>query len=206
MSGISEPLREMASALVDGEASEFERRRVLEGMDADVRDLLSRHYLLRAVLRREATVLCPPALTRSMLDALDAEAAPASAAGTARWRGWAAGAAVAASVCFMTVVGARFYLAGEQSEAGAPVAGALAVGDLGAPAQRPVPLPGSAVAVGFDSERSRAVERRAQTGLDPDRAAEQRLQMYMVEHAQNAALNASRGMMPFARVVSYEEP
>jgi hypothetical protein len=41
---------------------------------------------------------------------------------------------------------------------------------------------------------------------DADGAARERLRMYMLEHAGNAALNTPEGMMPYARVVSWDEP
>ena len=60
MSQMNEPLREMVSAVVDGEASEFELRRVLDGCeDAAVGALLARHFAVRSVLRGETAALCP---------------------------------------------------------------------------------------------------------------------------------------------------
>jgi hypothetical protein len=60
LSQLNAPLREMMSAVVDGEASEFELRRVL---DERVRmpgstALLARHFAVRAVLRGETAALC----------------------------------------------------------------------------------------------------------------------------------------------------
>ena len=53
-----DPLREMASAVVDGEASEFETRRLLEALgEPGVSALVARHYTVRSVLRREAPAL-----------------------------------------------------------------------------------------------------------------------------------------------------
>ena len=66
MSESNKALREMVSALVDGEASEFECRRVLAGMDDPaLRGLVDRHYSLRAVARQEARLLCPATLSAS---------------------------------------------------------------------------------------------------------------------------------------------
>ena len=70
---MSEPLREMISAVADGEASEFECRRVLDGLkDGEVRSLLGRHYALRSVMRGEVDRLCPPQLTSKILAAAPA--------------------------------------------------------------------------------------------------------------------------------------
>jgi hypothetical protein len=32
------------------------------------------------------------------------------------------------------------------------------------------------------------------------------LRLFMADHVQNAALNTNQGMLPYARVVSYEAP
>ena len=107
LSESNKALREMVSALVDGEASEFECRRVLAGMDDPaLRGLVDRHYSLRAVVRQEAQLLCPAPLGANILAALEQEpalrAASAAPAGN-RWRadGWRqqpAGRATAAPV------------------------------------------------------------------------------------------------------------
>jgi sigma-E factor negative regulatory protein RseA len=189
----------MASALVDGEASEFEYRRVLESMqDGAVGALVGRHYTVRTLLRREAAALCPESLSKSIMAAIDAEPAIAVdfVAVAPRWRGWAGGAAVAASVCLLAV-GAVRTLQQTQMTAGAPaVVAGTTIGPLGAPARQLLPAGAGAVSVGFGP---------AAPGT-ADRAARERLHWYMVEHAQNAALNNPQGMMPFARVASYEEP
>jgi sigma-E factor negative regulatory protein RseA len=195
---IGEPLRDMVSALVDGEASEFETRRVLEQAgDPAVRALIGRHYAVRSVLRREAEVLCPPGLSRSILAALEAEPLPQGAVVQApRWRGWAGGAAVAASVCLVAVLGTRAVLQPEAGSAPQVAAGAVSLGTLGQPAVTPVAMNTAQATVGL---RPPLVD-------DADGEARKRLQMYMMPHAGNAALNTPEGMMPYARVVSFDEP
>jgi sigma-E factor negative regulatory protein RseA len=197
LSEIGEPLREMASALVDGEASEFESRRVLASMqDGAVGALIGRHYTVRTVLRREAALLCPDAMTNAIVAAIDAEPViiPAPAREAPRWRGWAGGAAVAASVCLLAV-GAVRTLQQTPNAPAASVAG-TPIAQLGEPARQLVPAGAGAVNVGFGTTAPRSA----------GQAARERLHWYMVEHAQNAALNNPQGMMPFARVASYEEP
>lgn len=197
-----DPLREMASALVDGETSEFECRRLLGSLpDPGLSGLLERHYTVRSLLRRDSPVLCPPELTRSLLDAIAAEPLPAAAvpAGAPRWHRWAGGAAVAASVCLMAVMGSRMPFSPEDSPAQAQLASlGASVGALGNPASvMPLPQP-AGTPVGFGQ-----IAGSAGAG---DRAAERRLRAFMVEHAQNAALTGPQGMIPFVRVVSDQEP
>ena len=203
LSRTTEPLREMVSALVDGEASDFEIRRLLDSLeDPEVRGLVERHYTVRAVMRREASALCPPELTAAVLAALHDEAPLAASGAVARWRTWAGGAAVAASVCLVTVLGTRM-LADAGSPAGfagnAVAASGMALGSLGAPAMVPMLARGGAMPVGLGSPLPPA-------GSGADRAAELRLRMFMLDHAQNASFNGPQGMIPFVRVDSGEQP
>ena len=197
--GIGEPLREMVSALVDGEASEFETRRVLdEAAGAELRDLLGRHYTVRSLLRHEGEFLCPPALTRSILAAIEQEPLPrAGAAPGLRWRGWLGGAAIAASVCVATVAGVR-SLAERNDQSAAPQLAAMSgsLGSLGQPAKAPMPMGAVAMTVGL----------RPPIADDADGLAQDRLRMFMLENTANAALNTPEGMMTYARVVSWDEP
>lgn len=197
-----DPLREMASALVDGETSEFECRRLLGALPGSgISGLLERHYTVRSLLRRDSPVLCPPELTRSLLEAIAAEPLPAAVvpSGAPRWHRWAGGAAVAASVCLVAVMGARTPSSPGDSPAPAQIASVgTSLGALGNPASvMPLAQP-AGTPVGFGQVAS-----PAEAG---NRAAERRLRAFMVEHAQNAALTGPRGMIPFVRVVSDEEP
>ena len=193
---IGEPLKEMVSALVDGEASDFEARRVLEQAgDPAVRALLARHYAVRSVLRRDAPLICPPSLTRSVLDAIEREPLPVSDR-PSRWQGWARGAAVAASVCAVAVLGTHALLRQQDSGAVQFASSGAVIDPLGQPAIAPAPGNQGLVAVGL----------RPPIANDAHGVARERLRMYMLEQAGNSALNTPEGMMPYARVVSYEEP
>ena len=198
----------MVSAVVDGEASEFEYRRVLDSVgDPEVRALLGRHYAVRAVARGEAQALCPPALTAGILAALASEV-PAAAAAPRR-RLPVGGVAVAASVCMAAVFGLR-ALAPEPADlqrAGAVAStAAVSLGELGSPGGLPVPVTGPAMPVGFGSALPVAAGGLHHAGPSADQLAEQRLRLFMVDHVQNAALNTNQGMLPYARLTSYETP
>lgn len=207
---MNEPLREMISAVVDGEASEFEYRRVLDSVqDAEVQALLGRHYTARSLVRAEAHALCPPALTANILAALAAEADVPVAAAASRWRVPLGGVAVAASVCMVAVIGLRALAPGYDGGAAGPAvaaSGASALGQLGRPATAPVHVAGPAVQVGFGAVSPLPGAGAQPAGMNPDQLAEQRLRLFMVDHAQNAALNSNQGMLPYARVVGYEAP
>ncbi len=207
---MKEPLREMASAVVDGEASEFELRRVLDGLDeAELKSLLGRHYAVRAVVRHETTALCPATVSRAIFAALDAEAPLASTRVPGRRRIPLGGLAVAASVCMVAVFGLRALApagagAGTASTAGVQFAGTptRSLAPLGPPAVVVNTMSAAAVPVGF----APAVRTPGAPGqfVGADRLAEDRLRLYMGEHVRNAALNTNQGMLPYARVVSDE--
>ncbi|MBK7168731.1 MAG: sigma-E factor negative regulatory protein [Gammaproteobacteria bacterium] len=207
MSESNKALQEMVSALVDGEASEFECRRVLAGMDDPaLRGLVDRHYSLRAVARQEAQLLCPAPLGANILAALEHEPAlcVASAPAGSRWRMRAGGAAVAASVCFLALIGMRALAPSGDAQATLASNG-VTLGSLGQPVSRPLPFAGSTTPLGL----ARAVSDDfggARTVGGSNQLAEQRLRLFMADHARNAALNTNQGMMPLARVASYQSP
>ncbi|MCG3171412.1 MAG: Sigma factor AlgU negative regulatory protein [Pseudomonadales bacterium] len=207
MSQMKEPLREMASAVADGEASEFELRRVLDGLDeGELKSLLGRHYMVRSVVRGEATALCPPQVSAAIFAALDAEVPPAVAGARARRRIPLGGVAVAASVCMVAVFGLRALApAGDAAgAAGVQLAGtpARSLAPLGPPAAVVKTMPSAAVPVGF-GPAARVPSVPGQFA-GADRLAEERLRVYMDEHVRNAALNTNQGMLPYARAVSDE--
>lgn len=204
---MNEPLREMVSAVVDGEAGEFELRRVLDGLDdadAKVKALLTRHYAVRAVVRREAACLCPQRTSDAIFAALDAEPPRAAARLAGRWRVPIGGVAVAASVCMVAVLGLRGFAptGGEAAsdELQLAATGTEALPQLGPPLRIVNALPSVAVPVGFGAP-AHLSSATIQTSA-ANRLAEDHLRFYMGEHVQNAWLNASQGMLPYARFVS----
>ncbi len=207
LSESNKALREMVSALVDGEASEFECRRVLAGMDDPaLRGLVDRHYSLRAVARQEARLLCPATLSASIFAALEQESAlhDAPVASGSRWRMRAGGAAVAASVCFLAVFGMRALAPAGDTPATLASSG-VSVGSLGQPVSRPLPFAGSTTPLGLARAVSDEPGGVRTVGIRNE-LAEQRLRLFMCDHARNAALNTNQGMMPMARVASYQSP
>jgi sigma-E factor negative regulatory protein RseA len=205
---MNERLREMVSAVVDGEASDFECRRVLDSVhENEVRDLLSRHYTVRSVVRAEARSLCPPELTASILAAVAAEAPASAQAAVPRWRIPVGGVAVAASVCMAAVFGFQALAPVQEGAVPAPAfaaAGGGTLGSLGPAATLPVRAAGTAVPVGFAPAAPFAPGGALPASANADVLAEQGLRMFMADHVQNASLNTNQGMLPYARVVSYE--
>ncbi|UTW47253.1 sigma-E factor negative regulatory protein [Bacterioplanoides sp. SCSIO 12839] len=192
---MNDRIKESLSALVDGETDELEVRRVLNELDKDseLKDTWKRYQLMGSLMREESV---SPAqlegvdLSKGIMQAIEGEpmdevparqgeTSHSAQAVTPRRFNWLASGAVAASVTLAVLLGVRLNSDIQQQE-------------LVADAQAPV------------------VENQ-QVASAPDMTPEQleqaqrKLQEYVLQHTENAALNTGRGMMPFARVASFEE-
>ena len=210
---MSAELGETLSALMDGEASEQDLQRVLENIDDEgVRDVWVRfhgareslsasaagdHYHIDLSRRIRAAIEQEPDLD------IPAEAAsgeaPVQIRPVARWQRFSrplASFAVAASVFAVVLVGSQYYgLPGSGSSADDPapadrIASGGVVGTYG----------GAAVRTDFATAGG-SISRPVS---DYDALARDRLQRYLLPHAEEAALNGNQGMMPFAKVASFE--
>ena len=218
---MSEQLGESLSALMDGEATDQELEQVLDGLsDKDLRETWARYHNASSSLapgsggaaidigladRICAAIAEEPALS------MVTEAAPGEAPRTiepvARWQRFSrpmASFAVAASVFAAVLVGTQFYgtlQTGPGADAAATerLASGGVVGALG----------GAAVRTDFvDSAEAPYAERldtpASQPVSDYNAIARDRLQRYLLPHAEEAALNGNQGMMPFAKVATFE--
>jgi len=106
---MSEKMRESMSALMDGEASDFETRRVLEGMDnSELRDVWSRYHAASAAMKRDAasaslTIDISAAVSQA-IEKEDALVEPRS-----RPMKTVAGFATAATIAFAAVIGLQGF-------------------------------------------------------------------------------------------------
>ncbi len=197
---MTEQLKEALSAVMDGEADEFEIRRVLNEAtaDPDLRGVWERYHLVRSVMRGEGRTLGVGAdrlSTRfwTQIDAgsedVNAATAPGARASklasdtSAFWTTWGrrvAGVAVAAGVAAVVVIGFR-----TDEGAVAPTSRVAVV----EPA-----VPAAQVALFDDDTGGRAIP----AALDIQRA-----RAYMLHHARHVALN-NRSIVPFVRVAAFE--
>jgi sigma-E factor negative regulatory protein RseA len=195
---MTEQIKESMSVLMDDEANELDVERVLKNSStAGLRGSWTRYHTVRQVMR-EGTGQHPLVdIGSRVMRALEAdpEIRP-----TARWHGLlrpVASLAVAASVFASVLVGSQFYGllgvdAGAAPEVAAQVSTVGMVNTLG----------GSAVNAGYATPALRAPV--APRYADYNLLARERLQRYLLTHAEEAALNAPQGMMPFARVASFK--
>lgn len=201
-----EKQRELLSALMDGEASEHELRQALRAVEGDaaLAKAWGRYHVAQSALHGGdaggfAHIDLRAAIAAG-IDGVDAGSADAPVTGAAT-RGWArswlkplASVAVAATVAVVTVFA---------WQAVGPAAGGAGntLASTGAPAGglQTVAL-GPMVVVREDGEE--LVLPTEQAGSPT--AGQDRLNAYLARHAQAASMASTRGLAPYARVVSLE--
>ncbi|HSC82098.1 MAG TPA: RseA family anti-sigma factor [Pseudomonas sp.] len=190
-----ETLQESLSAVMDNEADELELRRVLAASDdGELRATWSRYQIARAVMHKE---LLEPRLdiAAAVSAALAGEAVPTQAGSAWRTLGRLA---VAASVTLAVLVGVRFY--NQDEVAGAQLAQQGAQPGLSLPQ-----VQGPAVLAGYTPDGEGVVSPQAASAQQPSTNwQEQRLPIYLRQHAQQSAASSADSALPYARAASLE--
>jgi sigma-E factor negative regulatory protein RseA len=205
---MSEQLKESVSALMDGEADELELRRLLTKENSGLVDgQWSRYHLVRDVLQNDSQEASFRHLDISMQVSEAIGEKPLSTIQSARSKLWQpiARFAVAASVAVVVVIGV-------QSTQQQP----LGIDDLevGTPSfanNKVYPVQGASMQASTGSNTGMirypsTVLPGAMTvsSAEADLEVEKRLDMYILRHTEQSALNNSQGMLPFSRVSSLE--
>jgi sigma-E factor negative regulatory protein RseA len=202
---------ESLSAALDGEAGEFELRRLIKSAadDNTVRQQWADQQLLRSAIKGEHVdaAMLDLGFADRIASAIADEQQAESNSGFS-WRLPVAKFAVAASV--MAAVLTTTYMVNQQQ---APVNGGIA-------AAQPVTQTGQYLAPQAMTSPVFGGGLKASTGLNAqpyvnasvrnnaaaaDAVARQRLYWYMNSHAEHSALNSGQGMMQFARMVDEHE-
>tara|TARA_B100000446_G_scaffold46105_1_gene42085 strand:- start:53306 stop:54013 length:708 start_codon:yes stop_codon:yes gene_type:complete len=220
-------MKESVSALVDGEVSEMELHRLLKASetDAEVRETWSRYQLASSAMRGDLAGAPMIDLSASIREAVDAEETYQTSPAAAGWWQKAGRMAVAASVAAVMVVTAQMVgLGGESFDQQVADSGEVSSSD-----ELLVPNPAVNLPAGFQvpsvsartvsshprmpaqeaNPRYYPVVTKAQpiaTTKAPAPEVQTYLQRVMEIHADHAALNSSRGMLPYARVPVTESP
>ena len=196
---MTEQITESLSVLMDGEANELDLARVLKNSaNSELRATWTRYHIARQVMREGSGKYPQVDLASRVMAALQTEPEIKPVARRHNFLHPVAGLAVAVSVFASVVVGSRFYglIGGIEDGSPEPAAQVSTVGMVNT-------LGGSAVRAGYATPALRTGP-TASRYADYDRMARQRLQRYMLTHSEQAALNAPQGMLPYARVASFE--
>jgi sigma-E factor negative regulatory protein RseA len=199
---MSEQIRESLSALIDNEANELELERVLsQSRQEELRVTWTRFHVVRSAMRGEAVSAFHGLDVSAGVQAALADESLAAAA-PSRWKTVLqplASFAVAASVFAAVLVGSQLYgllgpgtVGGNNTDLAARVSPVGMVNTVG----------GAAVSASYGAPAIRSATPNQRNAYN--RMARQRLQRYMVPHADQAALNTPQGMMPYARVASFQ--
>lgn len=213
-----ERLNESLSAAMDGEAGEFELRRVLDniGSDEDLRDKARRYQIAGDALRRETNEFMNIDLSVGIRDRLEAEA-PHSVVketsvtghgvlnGAGHWLSMAGRVAVAASVALAVLLVVKNY--DTTPEVSPLVTSVTDQTTLLQPVQIMHNGYGAAgIQAGYNSRQHGSItpEQLAQAQSVADRAIKERFRAYALQHAEMSAMNSGQGILPFARLTTFE--
>lgn len=190
---MNDTVRESLSALMDGEASELELRRILSADEKAIRTEWADLHRSQELLKNESNPFIGWDISsRVMAEIADDELVNSSGTG---WKQAVSGLAIAASVAAVVVIGAM----GGNMFGGSPQMVAENSGVSG----RVYPAQASA-AVGGVAVSAQAQASPAGPLLNNDAEARKRFEAYLRKHTDRAAFNNGQGMVSYARVVSQE--
>ncbi|MFV8816349.1 sigma-E factor negative regulatory protein [Haliea sp. E17] len=199
---MSERLRESLSAMLDDEANELETRRLIRALDEDpeLLETWRRYQVARGSLAGNHFLHMD--ISSRVRDALEAPGVRRAESFGQKLRRPLASFAVAASVAATVVIGGQ-QLAGINAEdpygeEAASTGGVSPVGLINSIGAVPV-----RASYGTESVAAPILQPSARTAYEE--LARQRMQIYMQEHAEHAALNSPQGLIPFARVPEIHE-
>ena len=175
-----EHMKEKLSALVDNELDELEERRVFTALEGDValRRTWERYHLVRAALHQDVDVVVAQDAAEQVTRRIQAEPSTAVSFQRHRVTRFLGTLAIAASVAAIAITGVQWV-------------------------HQPVPAPLPALAVNTPAPQN--IIRSGTTHWDmKEPEAESALNAYLVEHDEFASTSGLGGMMPYVRVVSYD--
>ena len=189
---MSNDLRESLSALMDGEASELELRRLMRDSDDGDAAYWGRLHRQRSALLGEPTFSGMDISAR--VSSAIASEAPLALASTRGWRKPLGGFAVAASVAALVVFGLG---GGSPAQVTPQVAEAPVVQNGRVYLASPAPSVAGTVtasAAGVTVPRYQQVD---------DEQSRERFERFLRQHTERAARNSGQGMVTYARLVNH---
>ena len=199
---MSEKMRESLSALLDNEADELELQRVLKQVEGDeeLRLTWARYNLARDALSGHQLSSLNVDISARVRDSIAAQGATGANGLRQRVLRPVASLAVAASVAATVVIGGQ-QLAQIGSDPYGQ--GAQAVAASASPVGLVNSLGATSVQASYGNQSVPVLQPASHTAYRE--LARQRMQKYMQEHAEHAALNSPQGLIPFARVAEIRE-
>ena len=221
-------LRESLSALIDGEATELELRRVLDrlGESSELRETAINYQRIGAALRHEPSAFANIDLSSSIRAAIADEFPPEheesavdekssnqkANSGKAGWIANLTRFAIAASVAVATVVGVQSWQLANRSDAG--IASEMAdLEELEAPLGNNTISSEIAANSNFGVRGIQAGLGTEPSGMTPEQishahgyaaqVAQARFRAYMLEHAEQASAYGG-SVVPFVRAASFD--
>ncbi|MCL6417157.1 hypothetical protein MIB92_15970 [Aestuariirhabdus sp. Z084] len=205
-------LKESLSAVWDCEANELELHRVLAEVhqDSELRDTAHRYRLMSSYMKQGEVSTSAVDLSAAIRDAI-AEESPHGSVQTTKSTGtWINGAgrvAIAASVTVAVLFGMQTYNYSVNAVTGTDTGIAQAPAVIHQPSviQTSNRLGASSLPAGYgESANAPTAQRVERAQQHADAISNQRLNTYMLQHAENSALGQYQGMLPFARLVNAE--
>jgi sigma-E factor negative regulatory protein RseA len=197
----TDDMKEKLSALVDNELDELDERRVMKALenDADLRKTWERYHLVHSVLHQELDVLVPSDVAARVAAQIESEPADAASFRRRKISRIAGTLAMAASVAVIAVAGVQWF----NRPVTAPVPSLAAVGQSVPVNPVAAPVPSLAVSQSAPDNFIRAGVTRWDV-KEPE--TESTLNAFLVEHNEFASSSGIGGMMPYVRVVGYDNP
>jgi sigma-E factor negative regulatory protein RseA len=172
-------MKEKLSAFIDAELSEHEERQVLQGLttDAELRGTWERYHLIRAAMTGQLEALAP----NGLVERVAARLADEPRRQTLRSWPLAGGFVAAASLAALSIVGVQNFVASPPPIVAAAPAKSTAAAPVAAAVANPTP-----------------------TSTAKTVSPGERLNVYLVGHNEFMPTTGMSGMLPYARVVTYD--
>ena len=202
---MDERMRESLSALLDDEANELEIQRLISQIDSDdtLRDTWLRYNVARCAIADQQPGLLGADISGRVRDQIARDESKTSVDGLAqRLLRPVASFAVAASVAATVVIGGQ-QIAGLGGADNAWSGSAQAVAASASPVGLVNSLGATPVRASYGTKSVPVLQPATRTAYRE--LARQRMERYMQEHAEQAALNSPQGLIPFARVTEIRE-
>lgn len=201
---MKQQIRECMSALLDNEADELDLQRILNDLERDEgsADTWRRYHLASSAMRGELDSFSDIDLSSRIQGQLAGQAGggvevkPARSIGS--WVKPFASVAVAASVTAVILTSTQLYNS-VGGDTGASPAALVVNGNVS-------PLLSTGQVVGFGASNvAGPMSMSPQDQILADDMAQRRLNAYLHSNIENASLNTSSGLMPYARAAALQE-